>query len=154
EPAAIKVIANDWRATGIVTLQSGRPFTIGATGDPTAGGGRAYADLVGTGNPVLDTGRSKGEKIARYFDTSRFQNPAPNSFGTLGRNALTGPGYANVDLSLVKEAPLSFLGESGRLETRFEAFNLFNATHLGLPVTGLTNPNFGSIVSTAGEQRI
>ena len=44
--------------------------------------------------------------------------------------------------------------ESGRLEYRFEAFNLLNATHLSLPNTGLTNSNFGRILSTDGDPRI
>jgi hypothetical protein len=40
------------------------------------------------------------------------------------------------------------------LEYRFEAFNLFNATHLGLPNTGLTSSNFGKILGTDGDPRI
>ena len=87
-------VLGNWRLSGITTLQSGRPFTIGASNNPTAGAGSARADLVGTGYPVLDTGRSKGEELAAYFDTTRFVNPAPNTFGTLGRNVLFGPGFA------------------------------------------------------------
>ena len=40
------------------------------------------------------------------------------------------------------------------IEYRFEAFNVFNATHLANPVTGLTNPNFGKITGTDGDPRI
>jgi len=42
----------------------------------------------------------------------------------------------------------------GKIEYRFEAFNLANATHLSNPVTGLTNPNFGKITGTDGDPRI
>jgi hypothetical protein len=119
-----------------------------------AGAGSARADLVGSGYPVLDTGRSKGEKLAAYFDKTRFTNPAPNTYGTLGRNILFGPGFANVDVSLAKGWALPFLREAGKIEYRFEAFNLANATHLSNPVTGLTNPNFGKITSTDGDPRI
>ncbi|MGH9658778.1 MAG: hypothetical protein ACRD96_09550, partial [Bryobacteraceae bacterium] len=62
--------------------------------------------------------------------------------------------FATVDVSLSKGWSLPFFGEKGGIEYRFEAFNLFNATHLGLPVTGLTNPNFGRITGTDGEPRI
>jgi hypothetical protein len=103
---------------------------------------------------VLDPGRPKGEVLAKYFDTTRFANPAPNTYGTLGRNILFGPGYFNVDMMLSKGWSLPFLGEAGRFEYRFEAFNLFNATHLANPVTGLTNPNFGKITATDGDPRI
>jgi hypothetical protein len=152
-PAA-NAILGGWRYSGIVSLQSGRVFQVGAANNPTAGAGSARADLVGEGYPVLDTGRSKGEKLEAYFDTDRFANPEPNSFGTLGRNAMVGPGYANYDMSLTKGWGLRFLGEGGRIEYRFEAFNLFNSTHLSLPNTGLTNPNFGRILATDGDPRI
>jgi hypothetical protein len=152
--STVSAVLGNWRLSALTSLQSGRPFTIGASNNPTAGAGSARADLVGTGYPVLDPGRSKGEKIAAYYDTSRFVNPAPNTFGTLGRNILIGPGYANVDTSLAKGWRLPFLGEAGRIEYRFEAFNLLNATHLSNPVTGLTNPNRGKIISTDGDPRI
>jgi hypothetical protein len=140
--------------SGIITLQAGRPFNVGASNNPTAGAGSARADLVGAGYPVLDPGRPKGEVIAAYFDKTRFANPAPNTFGTLGRNILRGPGFANADLSLAKGWRLPFLGEGGRIEYRFEAFNAWNATHLGNPITGITNPNFGKITGTDGNPRI
>ena len=153
-PAALKAITSDWRLGSILTFQAGRPFDIRSAGDPVARAGRARADLVGSGgNPVLDTGRSKGAKIERYFDTSRFQNAAPGTYGTLGRNVLRGPGFANVDLSVMRTFPMPF-GEAGRGEFRFEAFNLFNATHLGNPNTSITNSNFGKITGTDGEPRI
>lgn len=151
---AVDAILGNWRLSGITTLQAGRPFSIGASNNPTAGAGSARADLVGPGYPVLDPNRSKGEKLAAYFDKTRFANPAPNTYGTLGRNALIGPGYANVDASLSKGWRMPFMGEQGLVEYRFEAFNVFNATHLGIPVTGITNPNFGKILSTDGEPRI
>jgi hypothetical protein len=154
QKGTVSAILGNWRLSGITTLQSGRPFSIGASNNPTAGAGSARADLIGAGYPVLDTGRSKGQKLERYFDTARFANPAPNTFGTLGRNILFGPGYANVDASLAKGWTLPFIGEAGRVEYRFEAFNLLNATHLSNPTTGLTNPNFGRITGTDGDPRI
>ena len=74
--STVDAVLGNWRLSAIITLQSGRPFTIGASNNPTAGAGSARADLVGTGYPVLDTGRSKGEKLDAYFDTDTFANPA------------------------------------------------------------------------------
>jgi len=153
-PAALKAILGGWRLSGIVTIQSGSPFNIGSTGNPMAGGGSVRADLVGSGYPVLDPGRPKGEKIARYFDVTRIANAAPGTWGTLGRNALIGPGYGNVDVSMVKGFGLPILRESAKAELRCDFFNLFNTTHLGNPVTGRTHPNFGEIMWTNGEPRI
>ncbi len=149
----VKAVVGGWRLSGIATLQSGRPFSIGASNNPTAGAGSARADLVGAGYPVLDPNRAKGEKLNAYFDVKRFINPTPNTFGTLGRNILFGPGFANYDASLMKSWHLP-LGEAGLLEYRFEAFNIANATHLANPITGLTSPNFGRITATDGDPRI
>ncbi len=150
---ALKLLAKNWRLSGILTFQSGLPFDIAATGDPLAGISGARADLIGSGNPVLDAGRSKGQKIAAYFDPARFRNAGPDSVGTLGRNALEGPGTSNVDVSLAKGLKLPFLGEAGAAELRLEAFNLFNRTNFSNPVTGLTNPLFGHLTA-AGDPRI
>jgi hypothetical protein len=147
-------LLGNWRLGGILTLQAGRPFSVGASNNPVASAGSALTDLVGTGYPVLDSGRSKGERLAAYFDKSRFANPAPNSYGSLGRNVLIGPGFGNFDVSLSKGWRVPFLREKGNIEYRFEAFNLANATHMSLPVTGLTNPNFGKILATDGDPRI
>jgi hypothetical protein len=151
-PVARAVLA-DWKLSGIITLQSGRPFGIAATGDPLAGISGARADIIGSGYPVLDTGRSKGAKVAEYFDTTRFRTPAPNTWGTLARNSLQGPGFSDTDASLVKSFHLP-LGESGLGQFRFEAFNVFNRTNFSLPNTGLTNPTFGRLTSTDGDARI
>jgi hypothetical protein len=152
--AVAKALTRDWKFSGILTLQSGRFFTIGATGDPLAGISGARVDLLGAGNPVLPTDRSKGQKVAKYFDTARFKNPAPNTLGTLGRNVLEGPGFANLDISMVKGFRLPPLGERGLGEFRFEAFNVFNRTNFGQPNTGITNVNFGKLTGTDGEPRI
>jgi Carboxypeptidase regulatory-like domain/TonB dependent receptor len=150
---AARALLGDWKVSGILTLQSGRPFSIAATGDPLAGISGARADLLGNTYPVLDPGRSKGEEVAAYFDKTRFRNAAPDTWGTLGRNILTGPGFSNLDASLVKGFHLP-LGEKGLGQFRFEAFNVFNRTNFAPPNTGLTNPAFGQLTSTDGDPRI
>ena len=152
--SALKAILREWKLSGVVTLQTGRVFHIAGTGNTLAGIAGARVDLLGSGYPVLDTSRSKGEKVAAYFDKTRFANPDPNTLGTLGRNSLTGPGFANTDISLVRGFRLPFLGESGLGQLRFEAFNLLNKTNFNLPNTGITNPNFGKLLSTDGDPRI
>jgi len=127
---------------------------VAATGDPLAGVDfAARANLIGTGNPVLDPGRSKADRIEAYFDKTRFVTAAPGTVGTLGRNVLIGPGSSNVDASLVKVLRFPFLGEAGTGELRLEAFNVFNRTNFSNPVTGLTNTNFGRLTG-AGAPRI
>jgi len=103
EAVIAKALLRNWKLSGILTLQSGMPFNISANGDVLANGGTegAYVDLIGSGNPVLHAS-SKGAEVAEYFDTSRFAEPAVNTYGTLGRDILVGPGFANMDASLAK----------------------------------------------------
>jgi len=82
---------------------------------------------------------------------SAFSRPAKGTFGDLGRNALRGPGFWNVDASLFKRFKLT--GQS-QLEFRIEAQNVFNHVDLNNPdaeigVPGNLNPNAGLITSTA-----
>ena len=69
------------------------------------------------------------------------------------RNTLNGPGYKDIDLTLVKgfglpNAPI--LGENSRLEFRLSAYNVFNNLNLdpssisnSIGDPGLSNPDFG-----------
>ncbi len=152
---ALKTLTGDWKLSGIVTLQTGRYFHIAATGDPLAGVAGARVDLIGgSSSPILPSDRSKGDKVNAWFDKARFANPAPNTIGSLGRDSLVGPGFANFDISLVKGFRIPFLGEAGLGQFRFEAFNLLNRTNFGLPNTGITNVNFGRLTGTDGDPRI
>ena len=46
---------------------------------------------------------------------------------------LTGPGFANFDLSLVKSHTSRLLGPRGQIEVRVEVFNVFNRTNFSIP---------------------
>jgi hypothetical protein len=71
-------------------------------------------------------------------------------FGNAGRNIARGPGYANVDLSLLKTFDLA---ESRQLQFRVECFNFANHANFFLPVTDLASPSFGRIIE-AGPSRL
>jgi hypothetical protein len=155
EAPLARAILRDWKLSGILTLQSGLPFNINANADVLANGGTetAYVDLIGSGSPVVHAS-SKGAEVAEYFNTARFAEPAVNTYGTLGRNAMIGPGYSNMDTSLVKGFRIPFLGEAGLGQLRFEAFNVFNRTNFGQPVTDITSPAFGQLTTTIGNARL
>jgi hypothetical protein len=68
-------------------------------------------------------------------------------FGSLGRNTITGPGFANTDFSLLKTTKLS---ESVRVQFRAEIFDIFNHANFGQPgrVAQVGSSNFGVITNT------
>jgi len=158
--SAASAILGHWQAGGIITLQSGNPFSIYSTDDAVAGAGTANADVIG--QVQLPTSRSRGARIAEYFNTSAVTQATPGTYGTLGRNALVGPGLANVDFSMSRAFRLRPLGEAGGLVFRAEFFNLFNRVNLDNPGDpNLANPgnligtdSFGMITATATTPRI
>jgi hypothetical protein len=139
---------------GIVTLQSGRPFTVALpteldnsnTGRTVLGFG-ANDRPNQTGNPdVSDPGPDQ------WFNQAAFSMPAFGTFGNVERNALDGPGYSNVNLGVMREFGLG--APSTRLQLRFEAFNLFNSANFSLPDNFFLSPTFGRILSAGAPRRI
>lgn len=145
----VRHVLGGWQTNAIVTLESGSPFSIVSGRDNSQSGvNRDRADLVG--NPGLDTGRSRGELVARYFNTEAFTVNAPGTFGNSGRNIVRGPGFAGVDFGLVKNARLM---RGHVVQFRTEVFNLLNRVNLANPVNNASAPNFGQIIS-AGSPRV
>jgi Carboxypeptidase regulatory-like domain len=138
-----------WEVSGIILVHSGLPFTPTALLDASLTGiGGETADLVG--NPSLPGGRSKGAKVAEWFNTSAFAEPAFGTFGTSGIGILRGPGYANVDLGIYKNFQVT---ESQRVQFRFEAFNVFNRANFNNPGSTVSTPSFG-VITSAGDPRV
>jgi len=147
--ALIRNTIGGWETTGILTLQSGSPFSIlSGVDNSRSGDGADYANLVG--NPFLDTSRPRGQLIQKYFNTAAFATNTLGTFGTSPRNILRGPGLEDFDLGLMKKF---FIKEGIPLQFRAEFFNLFNRPNLGNPVGNQSAGNFGAITS-AGSPRI
>jgi hypothetical protein len=147
-----RALLGGWQLNGILTLQSGRPFTVNAGVDRSlAGIGRDRADYLG-GEVQIFSDVPRGQMVDRYFDTSAsiWQLPALGTFGTVGRNTLIGPGYANFDSALFKQFRIT---EGREFELRWEVFNTFNRPNFNNPVSAVNNVNFGRITS-ASDPRI
>jgi hypothetical protein len=67
--------------------------------------------------------------------------------GNLRRNQIYGPGFADVDLSVLKNFSIT---ERVKAQFRVEMFNLFNRINLASGV-GATNPGGGAIQDTIGD---
>jgi hypothetical protein len=148
-PGLLRVLVNGWQTNGIITLQSGDPFTIVSGVDNSQSGiGQDRADLLG--NPYLPADRPRSELISRYFNTAAFGRNVAGTFGNVGRNTMRGPGQSSVDFGLIREVTLH---ESLRLQFRAEAFNVLNKVNLGNPNAMQSSPNFGQI-TTAGQPRL
>ena len=145
---ALSSVLGGWELSGIVSAQTGTPFTVytGTDASLTAAGADR-PDLIG--DPFFHGDRSKQQQIAGYINPAAFQIN-DGHFGSLGRNTFTNPGLFNTDLGLFKNIVIT---ELTRLQFRAEFFNVFNQTHLGSPVNTFVSPALGQIVS-AGDPRL
>jgi len=135
-------ILGGWQTNGILTVQSGLPFSAVLQTSTTN---------TGTGSRPNAAGEvTYPRTLQHWFDTSAFSVPAPYTYGNLGRNTLFGPGRTNWDMSLFKNFVIH---EQTRFELRAEAFNILNHPQFGLPNASIGNPQAGSITSTVGNPR-
>jgi hypothetical protein len=142
-------LMNGWELNGIVSLESGLFFGV-VSGRDNSGTGINLDRPDQIGDPYLPTGRPRGELVARYFDPAAFRQNLPGTYGSVGRNIISGPGEALVDLGLVKQFPIT---ERHRITFRAEAFNAFNRVNLNNPAGNIAAPAVGRITS-AGEPRV
>src|ERR1700691_945798 len=93
------------------------------TGATRAANGTAIAAGTPLGTPGL------------YYDPCAFTTQPAGFLGDEGPNYLRGPGFNNLNFSLVKDTAVGFLGEGGKVEFRAEFFNLLNHTNFALPAS-------------------
>ena len=149
----ISSVLTGWQTLGILTLQSGRPFTVALLSEiDNSGTGRSLLGFGANDRPnVIGDPNAGSRTVERWFNTAAFSFPAPGTFGNAGRNILDGPGYQNLNLSLVKNTALS---ERVSFQFRAEVFNVFNHPNFGLPDNFLGSPTFGRITSARDPRHI
>ena len=146
-------LAGGWEFAGIVTYQSGLPFTVSSPfdADPSGQGCLGASpcavrpDLVGNPNNGPHT-------LTNWFNTAAFAQVPAGQFrnGTAGRGAVYGPGFGRWDLSLYKNLKLT---ERLSSQFRFEAFNAFNHTNYNAINTSMSSSTFGQVTG-ARDPRI
>jgi hypothetical protein len=124
-----------------------------------ASGGDYNADGYNYDMPnVPSFGRTISVSRSTYrtglFPASAFSAPTKGQEGNLGRNTYSGPGYANVNLSVQRAFPLPFHGEAGKFDIRAEFLNLFNRVNYTGPVGDLNNINFGKSTGQFSARQI
>lgn len=172
-----KRLTKGWSVYPIITWRTGFPLDVFAglfddidSPGPSGAGDASdvRANLVGgrittfdPRNPQTFASRTgnfwfnPGNFTAAGLDQTCLQcvtNSALRTYGTLPRNAFTGPGRANMDFAIGKITPLS--AERVNLEFRAEFFNLFNLAQFSNPSTTIGSSLFGQITSTADPRII
>jgi hypothetical protein len=133
-----------WTVSGIYAVRSGRPFTVNQSNNNVG------QNMTGLPNKVGDP---KGaETVEQWFNPAAFQAVTSGTFGNEQRNRLRGPDWKGLDFSLQRR--LDFGARVGAI-LRWDVFNVFNRTNLGLPNRNLSDAaTVGTITSLAGDPRI
>ena len=170
----VEVVLSGWVTSGVITLQSGSPFTVF---DPV--GGTAYNLASPSSTATFSPGFGCGDapssggihsRLANWVNPAAYTSDpfAPLStggdsdatvYGNTPRNCIIGPPQKNVDLTL--EKVFNIAGEQ-KLRFRTDFFNLFNhpsfanppSAVVASPGPGLPAAGSAPITSVVGTPRL
>jgi hypothetical protein len=141
-----------WEAGGVLTVQSGPPFT------PVVSGNVSGADEINNATVqngiAIDTDRPNvvsrdfypsHQTPQQWTHASAFSTPSPYTFGDAGRNILRGPGLGSCDFSILRNFRW---GEAAKVQFRAEVFNIFNHPNFDIPQNIVNAASFGQIFNT------
>ena len=143
----------EFTISGIVQMQSGRPFTVALLPEvDNSNTGRSSLGFGANDRPNVSGNATAGNPGPnQWFNIAAFSMPAYGTFGNAGRNILDGPGYQNVNLALLKRVRL---GGRTSLQLRAEAFNLLNRANFDIPDNFYGSPTFGQVLSAGAPRHI
>ena len=147
----LRNVLGGWQTSGIVTVQTGIPFTAATSNfDPAGIGFLGTSAAGGRPNQVADPNADYTGTQFNYFNGSAFQvNPATgavvsNTVGNAGRGTINGPNTYRVDFTLMKNIRF---GERFRVQLRGEAFNVFNTTNYRTLITNVTSTQYNQVTA-------
>lgn len=155
-----KHIFGGWQMNSIIVLRSGLPFSVLQGNTINTLEGQIRPDRLSDGklsNPTVnkwyDPDAFRVVTCAQPGSTTTTAGQALNTYlaqfchyGSAGQGILEGPGFKNVDYSLIKNTQLT---EKFRVQFRAEIFNIFNTPQFAVPNNSL-NAATAFLPTTAG----
>ncbi len=146
-----------WQASGIVTYNTGLPFSPATSNLDYAGLGLINANPAARPNLLCDPNANAPHTAQQWFNTACFQaNPTatatglPTVPGTAGRGIINGPPTTRFDFTMSKTVRFR---ENMGLQLRVEAYNIFNHTNFrAIASANVTSGVYGQI-STVRDPR-
>jgi len=142
----MKWVVGGWQWTGVTQYQTGAPFTVTTTADPSLDG-------IANDRATLVSGASfepaSGSPDTVWFNGAAFGATPVGSFGNVGKGAYYGPPLRNWDMGLLKNFRM---GTDVNVQFRAEFFNIFNQVNFANPNTSINNAaTLGRITTTDGN---
>jgi hypothetical protein len=152
-----KRVKNGWGLNSVLNLQDGQPFQFNWTEDDFSGSGNGFdrPDVVG---PIV----YHPHDPANFVDVSAFAVPCTvtvatesatdcvpgtRHFGTMGRNALRGPSFKELNFAIYKSTAIT---ERLNMQFRADFFNILNHPNFANPFL----PAFLSDPGLSGSQLV
>ena len=147
--AFVRQALGSWEISGLYTMESGTPFSISGGNGSNNSGSQQDGDRAdfSPNAQQMASGVHQGGKshwLNQYFNTARFVQNAPGTFGDTPRNLFQGPGINTADLGLVKNWEVH---DQLHLQFRWEMFNAFNHANFANPNADPSSGSFGQITS-------
>jgi Carboxypeptidase regulatory-like domain/TonB dependent receptor/TonB-dependent Receptor Plug Domain len=154
----LAAVTSGWQLGGILTVQTGQPFTPNIGGDPLGlnsndpwdfpnrvpgcktvnpGNPAQYINLSCFTLPALPAGADPAI-VAQCTPFATSPGTCQNLLGNLGRNSIIGPGLVNLDFSVFKNVPVRRISETFNLQFRTEFFNILNHPNFLAPIDNQT----------------
>ena len=153
----VRNVLGGWQTTGILQTRSGLPTNVtlisGFFGNPTR------PNFVPGQSVTIPASWPNSHYNLNAFAIEPTYDGTPGTIGTVGRNALRGPAYFQLDMSGMKNFAIT---ERVTLQFRADIFNIFNhpnfanpdggiCTSVPLPGTCVPNANFGRVGQTIAD---
>jgi len=123
---AVNAVISGWQVNNLMSLMSGHPFTVYASGNLNMPGSNQTADQV-----RANVARLGGVGVGTpFYDQMAFADVSGPRLGTAGFNSLRGPGLVNWDFGVTREFSIT---ERWKLQFRMESFNFTNTPHFDVP---------------------
>ncbi|MGB0024427.1 MAG: TonB-dependent receptor [Candidatus Sulfotelmatobacter sp.] len=141
-PTAVNAVVGNWSINPIISWHSGFPLSLYGAGNSGTGSPENRPDCIG---PVTYPKTVSAQGI-QWFGQGSFANAATGTFGNCpAQGPVIGPGYADADISLQKNFPIS---ESMRVQFRADFLNAFNHPNFAVPNDSCCTGTFGVSSST------
>jgi len=145
-----KFFIGNWEMGLFTVWETGRRFSVSSGLQTVTPGVSSLANYSGGSKIGTLSEETSGVFLFSPAQIQAFTLPAAGETGASGRNSFVGPGYFNLDVSLIKSIRLR--GER-RVSFRIEVYNVLNHPNFGLPDTNLSSSTFGEISSMQGHPR-